>query len=211
MTPEKFILKIVEAYQEARVPVVSLGQSRVRRGRSRSISGIAEDLLAEYLVSNDDSIDLVYVDQPIAVVGVKGNIYPDILLVRNGVIDTLIDLKLDIGWNRDGLTDLCKKHKQTVKELRGKKAHLRDGLTKEVKELIVSKKLTYNVVVVSRTNINPDKMQEHEKQIAKLRPEVELFILCDTGHPNSYDMSPTEVLKTLSVNDKVLQRLLKKI
>lgn len=209
MTPHAFILKIVEAYHAARVPAVA--GDTVRRGRSRSISGIAEDLLAEYLVENDPTIEVVYVDQPIYVAATKKRITPDLVIVRNGTIHTFIDLKLDMGWNRDGLTDLCQAHKQSVQSVRGELARLRDGVTKELREVPVAPDLSYNVVMVSRTNINPETLSRHVKRIDELGPDVELFILCDTGHPNSYDAEPAQILETLSINEAEFARLRKKI
>lgn len=209
MKPEEFILNIVKAYKAARVPAAR--SAKIHRGRSRSISGIAEDLLAEYLVASDPSIDAVLVDQPMYSEKLQKQLCPDIVVVRDGRIDTLIDLKLDIGWHRDGLTELCEQHATTAKALQQSTCRLRDGVTKEVQHLSFTKDLSYDVVLISRTNINPDILQQHEEEIAALAPLTELFILCDTGHPNTYDLSPRKIVDTLSVNHDVFARLLQKI
>ncbi|MDC1205339.1 hypothetical protein N8083_00630, partial [Candidatus Pacebacteria bacterium] len=201
---------VVKAYRKARV--TQSKDKRVRRGRSHSISSVAEDLFAEFLVLNDKTIEAVYVDQPISVaIGRKRKqFYPDIMIVRNEVIVSFVDIKLDIGWNRDGLTDLCKKHKATVQAVRGKECRLRDGVTKKMQHLKIADSLSYNVVMISRTNINAEILEKHEERITKLAPEVDLFILCDTGHPNNY-VSSKNIIEELGVNDGVFKRLHKKL
>lgn len=209
MNPETFIQSVVKAYIDARKP--HRKNEKVRRGRSHSISSVVEDLLADYLVQNDETIDSIYVDQPVTVADKKITIYPDIMVVRNGVVTALIDVKLDIGWHRNGLTELATKHRDMAISLRGYSCRLRDGVTKEIRNLEISQTLSYNIVMISRTNINPLILQKHETDIKELSPIVDLFILCDTGHPNSYEGKAKEIVKGLSVNQEVFNQLQKKL
>jgi len=71
MTADDFVKTIIRAYRNAREVyednIVKGDITKVFRGRSHSISGVSEDLFANYLVSNDTAITAVYVDQPISV------------------------------------------------------------------------------------------------------------------------------------------------
>ncbi len=209
MKPEDLILSIVKAYQAARKPYHK--HERVRRGRSHSISSITEDLIAEFLATNDSSIDVIYVDQPIFIEKIKKQLYPDITIVRDGVIESFIDIKMDIGWNRQGLTDLCKAHYKIIRSIKGSECRMRDGLTKDLRALKISKSISYNVVLISRTNISPKILHTHEEKKQKLNPDVELFVLCDTGHPNTYGKTPKEIVKGLSISKESFKRLKNKL
>lgn len=204
MQPEDFILKIVEAYQNARNSCCI--DKRIRRGRSHSVSSISEDLFAFYLVENHPSINTIYVDQPITPAS-KKTFYPDLSIVRNDTIESFVDIKMDLGWNRNGFHTLCKKHALKVHELRGTKCRLRDGVTKEERILTLSNSLSYYIVVVARSNISPKALDEQLNQINDLAPSVEVFFLCNSGHPNTYSKKPEEVLKGLDINLLEFERL----
>ena len=211
MSPKELLLKITEAYQDARRPYQV--DARIRRGRSHSVSSITEDLFALYLVSNDKTIDFVYVDQPVTFNSLKKIIYPDIVITRSGVVTALIDIKMDLGWNRNGLFDLCKKHHEVVKKIKCGECHLKDGMTKkgEKKIFTVSKDISYNVIIISNVNVSPLLLGSQLEQVRSLGPDVEVFILCDKGHPNSYDIEPNELIKKLGVNEAEFSRLRRKL
>lgn len=209
MTPQEFILRIVKAYQDARIP--HQVNEKIRRGRSHSISSITEDLFAYYLISNDPSIEMVYVDQPINLKSAKRQIYPDVAIVRNGVLTAFIDLKMDIGWNRDGLFELCEKHQHSVQQARGTECQIRDGETKELRTLAISDDINYCVVMISRTNINPVTLDRQLEEVKVLSPDVEVFVLCTTGHPNAYGMEPEDIVEGLGIDVLEFERLKEKI
>ncbi|MCX6725063.1 MAG: hypothetical protein NTX80_00730 [Candidatus Saccharibacteria bacterium] len=63
MEPKEFILKVIDSYVEARRSVFK--DKKIHRGRSHTISSLAEDLLAYYLIKNDPNIEKIYVDQSV--------------------------------------------------------------------------------------------------------------------------------------------------
>lgn len=209
MQSKALILKIVEAYHDARLSKAP--NKRVRRGRSHSISSITEDLIAGYLVSNDKTIDTIYVDQPLSIRSKKKQIYPDLIIVRKGVIQAFIDVKMDLGWNRNGFFDLCSLHREIAKSVRGTECVIKDGITKQPVPLKISPTLSYNIIVISRTNISPRVLDEHIQKVSALQPDVDVFVLCDKNHPNAYGMEPKEIVKGLAVNESEFKRLLKKV
>lgn len=208
MKNKTFILNIINLYQDARV---SKFKSRIiRRGRSRSISSDTEDLFALFL-SKNITCDLIYIDQPISFNDKPVQFYPDIVIVKNDKIKSFCDLKMDLGWNRYGLYSFCEKHKDYLIKIKNKTCKIRDGITKEDKYYTVSKSVSYNVVIMSNQNINPKKIQEHQKNIKKLGRDVELFILSQKKHPNTYGYKPTELIKKIEINDSEFAKLIKKL
>lgn len=127
MNNRNFIYKIIELYQTARKP--KFPNKKIKRGRSHSIASSSEDLFAHFLI-NKVKPDLIYVDQPISIEGFKTQNYPDISIVHNNVVTAFCDLKMDMGWDRAGLFDLCKKQNKWIGGVRGKKCKIRDGVTK---------------------------------------------------------------------------------
>ena len=112
MSPDELLERIINLYQDARIS--RYADSKISRGRSHSISSVVEDLFASYLILSDKEIDNVLVDQPVFVEGVKSTFYPDITIIRNGEITAFIDLKMDLGWKRDGLKELCEKREKEI-------------------------------------------------------------------------------------------------
>lgn len=210
MKPENFIKKVIIAYQKARLS--SIKNKKIRRGRSHTISSVLEDLFAEYLISNDSTIDTLYVDQPISAAGKA--FYPDISVEKGGELIAFFDLKADLGWNRVGLPKLAKEHTETIHSANDKEASLWekiDSKTKIRKKVKIAKNVTYSIVVLSGENINNTKLKEQLKTIKQYAPRVEAFILTAGEHPNEYGMSPSEVLKKISIIDTSFDSLLKKL
>lgn len=209
MKPEDFILEIIQLYQDARVP--KYNDKKIRRGRSRSISSTTEDLFAHYLLSNDHSIDCILVDQHMKVSNQKKAFYPDISIIRNGVITAFFDLKMDLGWMRNGLFEICKKDSLLLKKIQGKQLTNKVGEIEGINTLTISKNAIYDIVIISNKNINQFKIDEHIKKIkeSKFKKNVEVHILTSNEHPNAYGVSPKELLKMITI-DKDTFRDIKK-
>ena len=186
MTLSEFIRQVATLYENA--SKTTNNNVKIRRGRSRSISAEAEDLFAELLVMNDQSIEMIRVDQPITIpTDLLPNkksfqVYPDIVIIKNEHIKALIDLKMDLGWNRDGLIDTCKKHEQTVRLAQGGFGKLKDGQTKAKQEIRFSEDLTYSVVIVSATNINSDKLAHQVSNSNLISERIHTYILLSLIH-----------------------------
>jgi len=185
-----FIIEVSSLYQKA--SDTKNDNPKIRRGRSHSIASETEDLFATFITKADKNVDMLCVDQPItipttAINGKKSfQRYPDMVIVKNGYITALIDLKMDLGWNRDGLAKTCKKHFRTVQLAKGGIGKLRDGKTKEKQELKFSKELTYSIVIVSGTNISQEKLNRQISESNSLSPKVHVYVLSDGLHPNDY-------------------------
>ena len=114
-------------------------------------------------------------------------------------VTAFIDIKMDLGWNREGLIDLCKKHYQTVLSLRNQECQLKDGQTKIHKKLNIAQKISYNIVIISGKNISAEKLTRQLKEAGKFKPDVNVFVLSAGVHPNSYDITSDNLIKQVDV------------
>lgn len=208
MTPDDFFLHVIRIYQRARVP--KNFDKKIKRGRSRSVSSLVEDLMAYYLISNNKNIETLYVDQPMYFKCIKKQVYPDIAIVKKGVISAFIDLKMDLGWNREGLFNQCKKHRKMILRMRGSICQLRDGKTKDQLQYEISHKANYSVVLISSRNINSVQLASHMSRAKTLLPDVDIFVL-SKGHPNRYGVRHKELIRQLQINYGEFARLQRKI
>ncbi|PQB05104.1 hypothetical protein BST85_09510 [Aureitalea marina] len=130
MTSTQFTEKVIELYSQARYS--SYYHPKIRRGRSHTISARVEDLLAAFLGFNLMKDFDIYVDQPITIIGLKKQLYPDIILSEQGVLKSFIDVKMDLGWKRDGFVKFCFDKDREIQSTLSRKYSLKDGLTKTV-------------------------------------------------------------------------------
>ncbi len=208
-TEKELIKHIVKIYREARR--VKFSNNKIFRGRSHSISSIIEDLFAYYLTQNV-KCDQIYIDQPLKIEGIKGrNIYPDLVIVRNNEIVALLDLKMDLGWKRRELFNLSKRYSDLIKNIRGKKVSLRIGETKERRDFKASDKISYDIVIMSDTNINRGLLEKQLGQIKKLKPKIDVFILTKDKHPNSYNLSTQSLLSQIIINKADFDKMFRKL
>lgn len=210
MTPKELIINIAQLYRDARIPHII--DKKISRGRSHSVSSLTEDLFAHFLISNDKTIDKILVDQSISFPeeSIK-TIYPDITIIKQGIATNFIDLKMDMGWNRDGLLKVANKHFESVKSMQGHTGRYYDGISKEKFEFKVGQDASYDIVIISDTNINAAKLSEQLNQCQSLTPITEAFVLYSGGHPNTYEFSPEELGENLTVNQSNFDKLLTKI
>jgi len=207
---EKDLIKhIIKTYREARR--TKFANNKIFRGRSHSISSIIEDLFAHYLTQNI-KCDQIYIDQPLKIEGIKGkNIYPDLVIVKNDKIIALLDLKTDLGWKRKELFNLAKKYSNLIKNIKDKKVSLRIGETKERRDFKISDKISYDIVIMSGTNINKNLLEKHLEQIKKIKPKIDVFILTKSKHPNTYNLSIQSLLSQIVINEADFDRMFKKL
>lgn len=210
MSPELFISSIVNEYRIARKPKIS--NTKLSRGRSHSVSSVAEDLFAEYLIKNDPEIESILIDQPIF--SQHGNIrfYPDITVIKNGNAVAFFDLKMDMGWNRDGLLELVGKHQRVIKTIKENIVTYKNGVTKEKQHIMISPSCAYNIVIISTRN-SGNKLSEYLQKSHSVFPSAGVYVLCNSKkyHPNSYGIEEGELVEKLEINksefDKILIRV----
>ena len=130
------------------------------------------------------------------------------MIIRSGVVDHLIDVKTDIGWARDKLPEKAQTHFNDVRRARGATCGLRDSAERATALTYpVSKTLTYDIVIISATNVAEDQLSLGVKEARSIDSSVDVFVLSTGQHPNSYNFSREETLKHINVDHAEFSRL----
>lgn len=206
-----FLNRVHQAYVEARRPLCAdeLCGLTIERGRSRTISGIAEDYFAELLYKEIDKDGLhFFVDQPL--VGGTHKVYPDVIIARphatkSDCFDILymLDLKMDVGYHRDitagkrPTLTYIEKAGNLIKDL----ALLRDAPELSTKSGSKKKSRTdrsapryyfsmhpqssYDEVIITSKNAG-NKTKEQELIERAKDPNCNIWVLSTGDHPNEY-------------------------
>lgn len=205
-----FFKELIRLYVEA-------GQSKfpkqnVFRGRSASVSSSLEDLFADLLAKNNPNQCNYYIDQPMKFTGEKNNKYPDIVIQnQDGVIEHLIDMKADLGWNRNGVIEFCNEWEKRIEAAKGTATTFKNGMSKEPVTGMFSENLHYHIVVATQFNSGKKVLADHVEVKSKFK-KVSLYILSDdTKHPNDQTISQEELLSQMVINTDEFDRLLSAI
>lgn len=213
MEPRELMRKIVELYREARKP--RFYHPKVKRGQSRSISGLSEDLFSYFLAVNLIEDYEFYTDQNITFnksVTIK-SIRPDVTIVQNNAVKDIIDLKMDLGWKRGDFGNFCLNLSDKVNAIRGKKGKVRplnaDGMSTTQKLLTFSDNLIFHIVLISKLNISELKLNEHLSFIKNSKiSNIKIYILSSEVHPNAYGKFVEDVVNSIKIHDDEFIRLL---
>jgi hypothetical protein len=208
MTPEEYFRKIIELYRQSRKP--SFNNANIFRGRSASISSRVEDLTALFIALNNPEQCNYFVDQAIKSKG-GPNKYPDIVILKkSGQIKHFLDIKTDMGWNRRGLLDLCKKWQHYLDSVKGQKISFKNGKFKDRIEGRISQKIKFHIVILSRINSG----NNLEKDISQIQSDknlknIRIYVMSSGKHPNSHRFEQDELLKNnLCIDEKEFDKLM---
>ena len=213
MEPRELIRKVVELYREARNP--RFYHPNVKRGKSRSISGLSEDVFTYFLAVNLIEDYEFYTDQNITfdkTIPLK-SIRPDITLVKNDTVRDILDIKMDLGWKRDEFGKFCYELNEKVLSIRGKKGKIKplnlDGISTTQKLLKLSEDLIFHIVLISKLNISKEKLKKHLDFIKNSKlMNIEVYILSSEVHPNAYGKYIEDVVNAINVQEEEFERLL---
>ena len=175
---------------------------RVRRGESRSVSSLVEDLFAKYMHEiADKKFNILVVPVLSFKIGGKAFVMkPDLCLTYNRRVTAFYDLKMDLGYKRTKFYQNCNSYEDKIKLIRGKVCSITDGKTKRRTDtLLISKTLKYHVVVISDGNIKKEDFKDIERDFKKLSLS-KLYVLTEDCHPNTYKYkTPDEVLDNIKI------------
>lgn len=206
-----FLNRVHQAYVDARKPLCAdeLCELTIERGRSRTISGIAEDYFAELLYKEVGKGYLhFFVDQPL--VGGTHKVYPDVIVARpceakNEYFEILymLDLKMDVGYHRDiavGRTP-TQTYVAKAESLLEDLAMLKDSPELSTKSGNKKKSKTdrfapryyfsmhpqssYDEVIITSKNAG-NKTKEQELIERAKDPDCNIWVLSTGDHPNEY-------------------------
>jgi hypothetical protein len=202
MTNKNLIEGISELYSKARNSVEKYTYPDIKRGRKHSISSMAEDLLAYFILRRANlQGHQIWVDYPISFKNDKARsktIYADIAIVKKEnnqfIITHIVDLKLDLGWKRS-LEELQKAITQAISRTNdmrtvgvGQCRELDDsGLKIQTPSVVnFSPTLKWHMAVMSNQNISKKKMEiniVYAKEQQNLNP-FRFYVFSEGTHPN---------------------------
>ena len=133
--------------------------------------------------------------------------YPDIVIQKkNGRIENLIDVKTDIGWNRDGLYSFCKEWEKRIESIKETKTFFKQGKDKSENHGIFSKNLKYHVLIVSKSNSDKKLVSDYQRVKNEMK-NVCLYLLSDGMHPNTYGFTILDTIKNINIHADEFDRL----
>ena len=204
MSPEEYFRKIVELYHQSRDP--KYYHPNIKRGRSTTIASGLEDLTALFIALNNPNQCSYFTDQPMKFEGSSVK-YPDIVIQKkNGRIENLIDVKTDIGWNRDGLYSFCKEWEKRIESIKETKTFFKQGKDKSENHGIFSKNLKYHVLIVSKSNSDKKLVSDYQRVKNEMK-NVCLYLLSDGMHPNTYGFTILDTIKNINIHADEFDRL----
>ena len=178
-----FLNRVHQAYVDARKPLCTdeLCELTIERGRSRTISGIAEDYFAELLYKEIGKGYLhFFVDQPL--VGGTHKVYPDVIVARpceakNEYFEILymLDLKMDVGYHRDIAVGRTPTQTYVAK---AESFALRYYFSMHPQS-------SYDEVIITSKNAG-NKTKEQELIERAKDPDCNIWVLSTGDHPNEY-------------------------
>ena len=177
MTEEQLVHRIIDLYEEARSP--HYASKRIVRGTSSCISSATEDLFADYFADKFKDVE-IYVNQ--CFTQGRKRVQPDIALVKDDVVFSIIEIKQDIGWNRNQDEGVAK-NRDLVLGLRGQQRNLPNKYSKEEnKKVTFVDDLMRNVILVSDGNMSANRLQQNQRVFKSLR-DTHRFLFLTTATP----------------------------
>jgi hypothetical protein len=205
MLATELINKIHELYKRSHISMYP--HDRIFRGEGRSVSSEMEDLFAKYLIEELPDDITLFINQTITS-GSKSKrirVKPDVMVVRNNEIKTLIDLKMDLGYKRSEFSSFWDERDSLMPKMYGKEFSYYkpsiDGKEKIISKLSSNAKLFF--MVVSNLNIDDHNLNDVVSRISKKRYS-NLYFLFEGIHPNDYK---SNIIQLLNQKDKVAKNL----
>ncbi|MBK9216687.1 MAG: hypothetical protein IPM59_14040 [Chloracidobacterium sp.] len=205
MENREFVERVANMYRDARVPIFP--HPSIVRGRSHSIASKVEDLFARFVVDTlgDDAEGVtIFVDQPIRPTCTNKTFYPDVALARGDRLVQMWDLKTDLGYDRGGFAQKCREKADLLGEIRGNVGFLSN------RQINFSENLMYNVVVVSKRNIQQNLVEQHIDEI-RVIDGVDAFFLTDDVHPNFNHWPVAEIMGAINILDEEFDRVRQRV
>ena len=205
MTPDDFVVAVVDAYIASRAPIRL--HEKLRRGESRSIASETEDLLAYYLVSQIPSIDRIFINQPLTT-NTGRRIKPDLVICRRSQITDFLDVKIDLGYKRKTFEVTLLQTDKRMGELRGQtfdiSAH--NGTNRERSAFSLAHNARYHFVIISDRNVSQAIFRGFEKRASSLS-NVAFHVLTRSCHPNENHWPKDTIMKNIEICHQAFKNL----
>lgn len=184
MTSDDFASGFVNLYRRARE--LSVPSQNVTRARARSVSSDLEELVATYVAANSKNELHIYVDQPVSI-GEGKVVYPDLVVLdmNSGTVISIVDVKTDIGWKRDGMQSMCEKLNRIRLALKVQGTVKLGSEPKLRVPYAVSANLSCHLVVGASANSGNDLQTPEAVKLAE-DSKVQVHVLIEGKHPNHF-------------------------
>lgn len=184
MTPDEFGSTFVDLYRRARK--LSVPCQNITRARARSVSSDLEELVAAYICANSKNSLHIYVDQPVSI-GDGKVAYPDLVILDldSKTVISIVDVKTDIGWKRDGMQSMCEKLDRISLAIKTQGTVTLGAEPKSRVPYAVSADLTCHLVIGALKNSGNNLQTPDAIKFAKER-KVQVHVLIEGKHPNDF-------------------------
>ncbi len=190
---KKLLEGLVKEYFKARNPLFPVKQ-KLFRGESRAIYGVAEDLLGYEIARRAPNGVILYLNQVLTSTnGIDhGRIKPDIAVWKGNEFRLFLDLKMDLGYNRNEFIGQAEARDEQIRKLCQqevsfwRKSNSSTGHIREQEVARVTKGVRYIYVVVSDGNIDAGLYTEIRREVSRLR-HVKMITLVRGVHLNEYE------------------------
>lgn len=208
MTPEEYFEEIIKLYRAARAP--KFKDESIIRGRGHTISGALEDLTALFISRNIPGKFKIFIDQPMPF-GIHGTKYPDLALqnLKGSTISSLVDVKTDLGWGRDGMLEFCHYWNSAINDIKGISVNFKSGVLKSPFQATISKSVKYHIIIGSLKNSGKI-LESDVKEINKMK-NVKLYIFSDGKHPNDYSTTKSKSFDGINIRKSEIASFLSEI
>lgn len=163
------------------------------RGHSRSISTDVEDMIALFISKIYNNKVKIFIDPSVTIN--KQTYRPDVLVIRNGKVIALVEIKANMGWCRDASSvineELVKRQKTFSKE---KQIECKFSITKTSETVLYDDNVKSYLIAL--TSENGGKLEAENKAYAK-KQGVNHYILFDGWYDNLQDRDIDEFVKDL--------------
>jgi hypothetical protein len=205
MTDREFINEVIKLYREAKELIKGDRGYNIKRGVKKTISGKAEDLFALFIATRLDDPELEFWVEGQLQLGFesqqKSKTKPDLIIIRDGRITHLFELKTDMGYKRTFHTT------KGFSELQERIGRLRNGQFEEATlngiPIRVDENLSMHFVVISEINHGRKDNILGMKKAFDALDGVNLYYLSKGTHPNSGDRSERDII----INEDAFNRL----
>ncbi|PCM41081.1 hypothetical protein MUA27_00395 [Mammaliicoccus sciuri] len=203
-TEVEVIEHLVKAYKEAGKPTYP--HENLYRGRNHSISGIGEDLLGAYLISRLEGVQ-IFIDQPLSMIDKSlSTRYPDLLICEDNVIKNMLEVKMDLGYQRKDFINYCQKKEEWISNIVGKQCVLSRKREDRI-PMNIADDIKFHIVIYSENN-GPKRFDEEIMPIIKETcPHIEVYVLTSGQHPNLANVD----LEGININKDEFERLVNEL
>ncbi len=211
-----FIDSIYNSYLDARKIKFPSAKNKINRGTSHSISSVAEDLFAKYcadILPSNSSIQIL-IDPQISFTGSgfmnnSGKrpllFRPDVCITVDNFITKVFDIKTDLGYKRNEITEQVKVLDTLIEKIKGLDCYLKIDKINNLKEKFkISEDIKMVIVVISGAS-NSGNIEKTVEIISK-NTKTEMLVLSKGQSINHYENTNRFIVNEADFNklDKII-------